>query len=141
MFSKETYIQRREKLKKNFDNGTILFLGNDECGMNYADNTYHFRQDSTFLYYFGINAPGLYAILDLDMGNDIIFGNDYTIDDIVWMGDMPSVASLAEKCGIGKTAGVDALKQTLEKSGQLIFLPPYRPEHPVSYTHLTLPTN
>ena len=75
MFSKETYIQRREILKKNFGSGTILLLGNDGCGMNYADNTYHFRQDSTFLYYFGINAPGLYAVLDLDSGNDIIFGN------------------------------------------------------------------
>ena len=57
MFSKETYIQRREVLKKKFNKGIILFLGNDECGMNYTDNTYHFRQDSTFLYYFGISAP------------------------------------------------------------------------------------
>jgi len=129
MFSKETYIQRREILKKNIKSGIILFLGNDECGMNYADNTYHFRQDSTFLYYFGINVPGLYALLDLDTGNDIIFGNDYTIDEIVWMGDMPSVASLAEKSGIGKTTSVAALKHILEKSKQVMFLPPYRPEH------------
>ena len=136
MFSKETYIQRREILKKNFGSGTILLLGNDGCGMNYADNTYHFRQDSTFLYYFGINAPGLYAVLDLDSGNDIIFGNDYTIDDIVWMGDMPSVASLAEKCGIGKTAGVEALEKALENPKQVMFIPPYRPEHQVKLFHL-----
>lgn len=100
MFLKETYIQGREILKMNIKSGIILFPGNEECGVNYADNTYHFRQDSTFMYYFGINAPGLYALLDLDTGNDIIFGNDYTIDHIVWMGDMPSVASLAEKTGI-----------------------------------------
>ena len=131
MFSKETYIQRREILKKNFRNGIILLLGNEECGMNYADNTYHFRQDSTFLYYFGISVPGLYALLDIDTGNDIIFGNDYTIDDIVWMGDMPSVASLAESTGIKKTAGVGALKHILEKSKQVMFLPPYRPEHQI----------
>jgi Xaa-Pro aminopeptidase len=136
MFSKETYIQRREILKKNFNNGTILLMGNDECGMNYADNTYHFRQDSTFLYYFGINAPGLYAILNLDTGNDIIFGNDYTIDDIVWMGDMPSVASLAEKSGIEKTAETAALKSYLAKPGDVLFLPPYRPEHQVKLFQL-----
>jgi Xaa-Pro aminopeptidase len=129
MFSTETYIQRREKLKKNFKNGIILLFGNDESGMNYADNTYHFRQDSTFLYYFGISAPGLYALLDIDTGNDILFGTDYTIDDIVWMGNMPSVAELAAKAGIEKTAGVGALKHILEKSKQVMFLPPYRPEH------------
>lgn len=136
MFSKETYIQRREILKKNFKSGTILFSGNDESGMNYADNTYHFRQDSTFLYYFGISSPGLYAILDIDNGNDIIFGNDYTIDDIVWMGDMPSVASLAEKCGISKTARVETLKEALEKSKQVLFTPPYRPEHQIKLFQL-----
>ena len=136
MFSKETYIQRREILKKNFSSGTILLIGNDECGMNYADNTYHFRQDSTFLYYFGISAPGLFAILDPDTGNDIIFGNDYTIDDIVWMGDMPSVASLARDSGINQTAGTDVLKSKLEKSNQLLFLPPYRPEHQIKLFQL-----
>ena len=136
MFSKETYIQRRNVLKKNFKSGIILLLGNDESGMNYADNTYHFRQDSTFLYYFGINAPGLYALLDLDTGNDIIFGNDYTIDDIVWMGDMPSVASLAEKAGIEKTAGINTLKHILEKSKQVMYLPPYRPEHQIKLLQL-----
>jgi Xaa-Pro aminopeptidase len=136
MFSKETYIQRREILKKNFSSGTILLMGNDECGMNYADNTYHFRQDSTFLYYFGINAPGLYAVLDLDTGNDIVFGNDYTIDDIVWMGDMPSIASLAEKSGIEKTAETAALKSYLGKPGDVLFLPSYRPEHQVKLFHL-----
>jgi len=136
MFSKETYIQRRETLKKNFNNGTILFLGNDESSMNYADNTYHFHQDSTFLYYFGINAPGLFAVLDLDSGNDIIFGNDYTIDDIVWMGNMPSVTSMAEKTGINKTAGTDLLKQHLQKSKQVLFLPPYRPEHQIKLFQL-----
>jgi Xaa-Pro aminopeptidase len=136
MFSKETYIQRREKLKKNFNSGIILLLGNDECGMNYADNTYRFRQDSTFLYYFGINRPGLYAMMDMDTGIDIIFGSDFTIDDIVWMGDMPSVASLAKNAGIEKAAGVDALKHILEKSRYVMFLPPYRPEHEIKLLHL-----
>ncbi|HZJ74233.1 MAG TPA: aminopeptidase P N-terminal domain-containing protein, partial [Perlabentimonas sp.] len=127
MFSKQTYIQRREELKKKFNSGILLFLGNDETGMNYADNTYHYRQDSTFLYYFGINAPGFYAIIDLDSGDEIIFGDDFTIDSIVWMGDMPSVASLAEKVGISKTETSDALKKRLAKADNVMFLPPYRP--------------
>lgn len=131
MFSKQTYIQRREELKKKFNSGILLFLGNDETGMNYADNTYHYRQDSTFLYYFGINAPGFYAIIDLDSGDEIIFGDDFTIDSIVWMGDMPSVASLAEKVGISKTETSDALKKRLAKADNVMFLPPYRPEHQI----------
>ncbi len=68
--------------------------------MNYADNTYHFRQNSTFLYYFGIPHPGLLAMIDIDNDSEIIFGNDYTIDDIVWMGPQPSIAERAEKCGV-----------------------------------------
>ena len=68
----------------------ILFLGNEESSMNYTDNTYHFRQDSSFLYYFGIDFPSLAAIIDVDSQRQIVFGNDFTIDDIVWMGAMPT---------------------------------------------------
>jgi Xaa-Pro aminopeptidase len=136
MFSKETYIHRREILKKTFGSGTILLMGNDECGINYADNTYHFRQDSTFLYYFGISKPGLFAVLNLDTGNDIIFGDDYTIDDIVWMGDIPLVEELAAQAGIYKTAPIVELKQELGKSENIMFLPPYRPEHQIKLFQL-----
>lgn len=54
--------------------------------MNYADNTYHFRQDSTFLYFFGSDYAGLSALIDIDEDREIIFGDELTIDDIVWMG-------------------------------------------------------
>lgn len=131
MFSKQTYIQRRKELKKKFSSGILLFLGNDEAGMNYADNTYHFRQDSTFLYYFGINSPGFYATIDLGSGEETIFGDDHTIDSIVWMGDMPTVTSLAKKVGISKTEATGALKQKLAKADSVMFLPPYRPEHQI----------
>lgn len=119
------------ELKKKFSSGILLFLGNDETGMNYADNTYHFRQDSTFLYYFGISSPGLYAVMDLDTGEDIIYGNDYTIDSIVWMGDMPTIASLAEKVGVSKTEPTGMLKHKLAKPNHVMFLPPYRTEHQI----------
>ena len=86
MFAKETYIARRAKLKQTIGSGLLLFLGNDESGMNYADNTYHFRQDSTFLYFFGLPYAGLSAIIDIDNNREIIFGDELTIDAIVWMG-------------------------------------------------------
>ncbi|MDY0197875.1 MAG: aminopeptidase P family protein [Tenuifilaceae bacterium] len=136
MFSKQTYIQRRMELKKKFPSGILLFLGNDETGMNYADNTYHFRQDSTFLYYFGISMPGFYATIDLDSGEEIIFGDDYTIDSIIWMGDMPTVTSLAEKSGISKTETTGTLKKKLSKAENILFLPPYRAEHQIKLLNL-----
>ena len=83
MFAKETYVKRRESLKKSVGSGLLLFLGNDDCGVNYADNTYPFRQDSTFLYFFGLSYPGLAAIIDLDADKEIIFGDELTIDHIV----------------------------------------------------------
>lgn len=72
MFAKETYMQRRALLKKNLGSGVLLFLGNDECGLNYEDNTFRYRQDSTFLYYFGLSCAGLSAIIDIDEDKEII---------------------------------------------------------------------
>ena len=86
MFAKETYMQRRALLKKNLGSGVLLFLGNDECGLNYEDNTFRYRQDSTFLYYFGLSCAGLSAIIDIDEDKEIIFGDELSIDAIVWMG-------------------------------------------------------
>ena len=82
MFAKETYIRRRQQLKDTLKSGLLLFLGNDECGMNYADNTYHYRQDSTFLYFFGSDYAGLAAIIDIDEDREIIFGDELTIDSM-----------------------------------------------------------
>ena len=66
MFSKETYIGRRHKLMSTVGSGLLLFIGNDEQGLNYEDNTFRYRQDSTMLYYFGLHFAGLAAILDID---------------------------------------------------------------------------
>ena len=86
MFSANTYRERREHLKKRMDKGLLLFLGNHESPMNYADNTYHFRQDSSFLYFWALDVAGLAAIIDLESGEETIFGKDLTVDDIVRMG-------------------------------------------------------
>ena len=79
MFAKETYIQRRALLKKNIGSGVLLFLGNDEQGLHYEDNTFRYRQDSTFLYYFGLSFAGLSAIIDIDGDKEIIFGDELTM--------------------------------------------------------------
>src|SRR5574344_1776682 len=100
MFSKETYVQRRALLKKSLGAGILLFLGNDDTGLNYADNTFRYRQDSSFLYYFGLSYAGLSAVIDIDNDKEIIFGNELTIDDIVWMGIQPTLKEKSEAAGI-----------------------------------------
>ena len=106
MFSKSTYIERRNILKRTLDSGILFFPGNGESPMNYADNTYHFRQDSTFLYYWGIDDPGFAAVIDLDSGEEIIFGDDFTVDDVIWMGPQEKVAEKAEKVGVKNTKSI-----------------------------------
>ena len=131
MFPAQTYLDRRASLKSRFGSGLLLFLGNEESPMNYLDNGYPFRQDSSFLYFFGIDQPGYAAVIDLDEGTTTVFGNDLTIDDIVWTGVLPTVAELALRGGVTTTAPVSALEACLRKAGgrQIHFLPPYRPEH------------
>ena len=133
--SKESYQRRRAKLKSDLGSGLLLFLGNAEVGMNYADNTYRFRQDSTFLYFFGIDNPDLAAIIDIDENREVVFGNELTIDDIVWTGTMPTLHERAAAYGITDTRPMSALKAYLDQArakGQPIhFLPPYRGDHRV----------
>ena len=132
MFKSEVYTKRREELRKKLKSGIALFIGNTEAPMNYPDNTYHFRQDSDFLYFFGLDLPGLTGIMDFDSGKDLIFGNDIDMDDIIWMGPQPTVRELAQKCGISETAPVsklgDTIKDALSKKRKIHFLPPYRGE-------------
>lgn len=130
MFNKKTYIQRRALLKKNMGSGLALLLANNEAPINYADNTYHYRQDSTFSYYFGLNIPNIAAVFDFDEGKEIIFGNDFTINDIVWMGPQPTIKQLASKCGVQYTKPFDDLasylKDAVMKGRTVQFVPQYR---------------
>ena len=140
MFDKETYIQRRKILIEKIGSGLIILFGNEESPMNYADNGYHFRQDSSFLYYFGIDFPGLTGVIDVDNGKQIIFGNDYTIDDIVWMGSQPTIAERVASGGISKSLPVSELSKivhvALQKGREIHFLPPYRPENKLKIQQL-----
>ena len=135
MFQKETYIKRREVLKKSVGSGLLLFLGNTEVGMNYADNAYHFRQDSTFLYYFASDYSGLAAVIDIDEDKEIIFGDELTIDDIVWTGVQPTIKEKSERVGISVTMPMASLagyiKSAQAKGQKIHFLPPYRSDHKV----------
>lgn len=134
MFNTTSYIDRRELLKQQIGQGGILlFLGNEDSAMNYADNTYPFRQDSTFLYYFGIQEPKLAAIIDIDEDQTILFGDELTIDEIVWMGRQETLASKSKKAGIENVRpAVDLatyLKRASSTGRTIHFLPPYRPEN------------
>ena len=133
MFPARTYIERRARLRSQLSTGLLLFLGNDESPMNYAANTFHFRQDSTFLYYLGVDQPGYAAVIDVDEGRTIVFADDLTIDDIVWTGVLPTVAELAAKGGVTETrpaAALDAyVKDAAGKGRAVRYLPPYRPEN------------
>ncbi len=129
MFEKETYIRRRAQLKKLVGEGVVVLFGNNESPANYPANGYApFRQDSSFLYYFGQHRDGLVGVIDIDNDEEWLFGDDIDVEDIVWMGYTPSVADLAAQVGISKTAPMAQLKVLCDKTnGRAIhFLPPYR---------------
>ena len=132
MFDKYIYIERRSKLKQAAGSGLILLLGNEESSMNYTDNLYHFRQDSTFLYFFGIDRPGLMALIDIDSDKEMMFGNDLTIEEMVWTGYQQPLKEQAETVGISTVKSLSKLQeiitQAIAQNNKIHFLPPYRPE-------------
>lgn len=145
MFSKETYVQRRKGLQEKLQSGLVLLMGNELSPMNYADNTYHFRQDSSFLYYIGIDQPHLAAVIDIDEGQTILYGDELTIDHIIWMGPQPSLHDLGSQVGIEWVAGYDQIAEKLKAArniGRTIhYLPPYRGEDIVKlHEWLDMPT-
>ena len=139
MFDISTYLNRRHNLMTGFVSGIILLMGNDESPMNYADNIYRFRQDSTFLYYFALNRAGLVGIIDVDQNKHYLFGNDFTIDDIVFMGFQPTLSELAEAVGVKETGTLSKLenylKDAVAKGRSIHFLPPYRAENKIKLWH------
>lgn len=140
MFNKEVYINRRKQLKKEIKSGIALFLGNVDAAFNYPANQYHFRQDSHFLYFFGLQNPGFAGVIDFDNDKEYIFGNDFDIDDIIWMGVQPKVADLAAKAGVENTAPYNDLAKIVAKEkyeGKKVhYLPPYRGETTIEISNL-----
>ena len=140
MFDSKVYINRRERLHKSVKNGIAIFIGNTESPFNYPANAYRFRQDSTFLYYFGIDLPDFAAVMDFDLGIDIIFGNDVDIKDIIWTGQQPTVNEIAKNCGVDNTLPFSKLETTIQealaKGRKIHFLPPYRGETKITLSLL-----
>jgi len=133
MFDKEIYIKRRKRLKEQVGNGLILLIGSEESSMNYKDNLYPFRQDSTFLYFFGIDQPALTALIDIDNDEEILFGDDLTTEQMVWTGYKEPLQSIADRVGIPEVKRKKHLDSevavALMQKRTIHFLPPYRPEH------------
>jgi Xaa-Pro aminopeptidase len=132
MFPATVYSDRRKKLRAELSGGLVLFIGNQEVPFNYPANTYSFRQDSNFSYFFGLDHPDLAGIIDLDEEMDFIFGNDVDIEDIIWMGVQPTMKDQAAKVGVENTAPLTGLNEMIKialESGRMIhFVPPYRGE-------------
>ncbi len=133
MFDRDVYRVRRDGLRRHLSRGVALFLGNEESPMNYADNAYRFRQDSSFLYYFGLDTAGLAAILDLDEGTETLYGPEPTVEDSVWTGPLPSLKERAVRAGVERVMAPGRLEEDLKRIRQagreIHFLPPYRPEN------------
>lgn len=131
MFSKETYVSRRSALKKLVKSGLIVMFGNNDSPANFPNNGYHpFRQDSSFLYFFGQNRDGLVGVIDIDNDKETLVGDDISIDDIVWYGSVDSMRDMAERVGIANTAPMKALvaicHEAMKEKRTIHFLPPYR---------------
>ena len=141
MFDTNIYLTRRKTLKDKFDSGLILFLGNDDSPINYTANTYSFRQDSNFLYYFGVDRPGFAATIDIDNNLETLFGEDHSVDEIVWTGPQPTVNESAERVGVKRSASTEKLNEqiitAIKKGRRIHFLPQYRLENLLKLSSLS----
>lgn len=140
MFETSVYTSRRKKLRQLMQNGLVLIMGNQDSPMSYPSNAYRFRQDSSFLYFFGLNLPGLAGVIDLDEGKDMLFGDDVTLEDIIWMGHLPSLKENGAKVGVNTAFPYAELEKVLSeartKGRPIHFLPPYRAERTIELERL-----
>lgn len=141
MFSKETYIGRRSRLANLMPGSLMLFIGNEDSAFNYRDNQYRFRQDSTFLYLFGLDTPGLAATIDTATGETTIYADDISMDDIVWTGPMKSVAERAAEVGVSHTSPstrlADVIGRAMKSGRKVHYVPPYRSETTLRLSYVT----
>lgn len=140
MFKAATYIERRNLLKKSVGSGLMIFLANEEAPMNYPTNTFHYRQDSSFLYYFGLASPGLAAVIDADENTDTLYGDDIGIEDIIWEGELPKLKDRALDVGVRltkpRTAFAETVRRALAAGRTVHYLPPYRADNKIVLSEL-----
>lgn len=132
MFSAKTYTARRRELRTKIGSGLILLPGNPLSPNNYPNNAYYFRQDSSFRYYFGLNVPSVVGLIDADTGEEALYGDDFTVEDIIWTGPQPTLREMGEGVGIAATFPLSELEARLRRAialgHRVHFLPPYRGE-------------
>ena len=140
MFDRTVYVNRRNHLARAIGQGVILHLGHEEAPMNAAENCYPFRQDSSFLYYWGHAKPHLAGLIDVDEGRHILFADSPTVSDIVWMGPRPNAAALGERVGASEVRPAGELftvVRDLVASGRRVhYEPPYRKSVQLKLAHL-----
>ena len=140
MFAPEIYVKRRAELCHRIGEGLILLPGNPNSPNNYPNNAYYFRQDSTFRYYFGLNLPSMVGLLDVEAGESWLFGDDFTVEDIIWTGPQPKLTELALGVGVEHTAPLSALeavlRQAIRLGRKIHFLPIYRAETKLQFSEL-----
>lgn len=141
LFNKETYTNRRLRLKSQVKEGIIVLFGNNESPVNYPNNSYKFRQDSSFLYFYGLHREGLVGVIDIDNDKEFLIGNDIDIEDIIWCGSVDSVADMASQCGVANSAPMGFLTELIQdaqnKGRKIHFLPPYRHDQMIQIMDLT----
>lgn len=136
LFGRDTYIQRRKALAEKVGSGMIFITGNTESPMNYRDNIYRFRQDSNFRYFFGLDLPNLHALINCDTGEEIIFGDEFTLEDIIWIGPHESIRSLADKVGIHNVVSSSKITKYIYSNATVHFTPPYRHDNMIMLADL-----
>jgi len=133
MFDRQVYIQRRKKLKEQLGSGVVLLLGNDNSSINFEDNHYPFRQDSTFLYFYGLDKPGLAGIIDIDHDQEMLFGTDTGVIELIWAGPQPTLEALSHRAGVDHVYPLTEIASWLKKAQishrKVHLLPPYRDAH------------
>ena len=140
MFSADCYTRRRQRLKSDIDSGLILFLGNGDSPINAVDNRYFFRQDSSFLYFWGLDLPDLAAVIDVDADTETVFGDDPSLGDVIWSGSQPSLSTRCKHLNIDRSASIGKLHAVVDaavkKKRPVHFLPPYRMDQTVQLSDL-----
>ena len=132
MFTAEIYSARRAELRRRVGKGIILLPGNVESPFNYPNNTFHFRQDSTFMYFFGHSVPALAGVIDVESGEETLYGDDFTVEDIIWMGPQPTIRDFADRVGVVGAKPMASLTTDVQRAialgREVHYLPPYRGE-------------
>ena len=132
MFTADIYSARRAELRRRIGKGIILLPGNVESPFNYPNNTFHFRQDSTFMYFFGHSVPALAGVIDVESGEETLYGDDFTVEDIIWMGPQPTIRDFADEVGVAVSKPMAKLQEDVRRAislgREVHYLPPYRGE-------------